>query len=87
MKLSYFQEEMMVKEDPIKTGEELEKEADQENSVTVDRPVDRTQWAFDRPVDRTQQRRNTAQIFDRPHALSKGPSTVARACRQPEAYN
>ena len=43
VKLSYFQEEMMVKEDPIKTGEELEKEADQENSVTVDRPVDRTQ--------------------------------------------
>ena len=52
--LPYFQEEMMVKEDPIKIREELEKEVDQENSVAVDRPV-----------DRTQQRRNVAHIFDK----------------------
>jgi len=45
----------MVKEDPIKIGEEeLEKEAYQEISVAVNRPIGRTQWAFDRPVDRTQ---------------------------------
>jgi len=49
MNLSCFQEEMMVKEDPINIGkEELEKEADQENSATVDRPLDYTQWAIDR---------------------------------------
>jgi len=46
--LSCFQEEMMIKENPIKIGEkELEKEADQENSVAIDR----TQWAIDRPID------------------------------------
>jgi len=36
---------MIVKEDPIKIGEEkeLENEAYQENSVATDMPVDRTQ--------------------------------------------
>jgi len=35
----------MVKEDPIKIGKEevLEKDADQENSVAVDKHVDQTQ--------------------------------------------
>jgi len=42
--LSYFQEEMMVKEDSIKIGEaeEFEKEVYEENSMTVDRPINRT---------------------------------------------
>ena len=44
--------------------------ADQENSVVVDKPV-----------DRTQQKRNTAQIFDRQQTLSTGLSIAARACR------
>ena len=39
---------MMIKENPIKIGKkELKKEADQENSVTIDR----TKWAIDRPID------------------------------------
>ena len=57
---------MMVKEDPTKIGEEEhEKEADQENNVAVDRPV-----------DRTQQRRNEAQIFNRQQTLLTGLSTA-----------
>jgi len=35
VKFSYFQEEMMVKEDPVKIRKELEKEADQELSTTL----------------------------------------------------
>ena len=56
MKLPSFQEEMMVKEDSIKIGEEeeLKKEADHENNVTIDRLVDRTQRAVDTLVNRTQ---------------------------------
>ena len=70
---------MMVKEDPIKLEKKknLEKKRVKENSVTIDKPVDRTQWAVDRPVDRTIQRRNAAQSVDRLSYLSKG----TRACR------
>ena len=56
VKLPSFKEEMIVKEDSIKIGEEeeLKKEADHENNVTVDRLVDRTQRAVDMLVDCTQ---------------------------------
>jgi len=60
VKLHCFEEEMMVKENSIKIREEeLEKKiSDQENSITVDKPVDRTQWMIDTHVDHTQQRRH-----------------------------
>jgi len=63
VKLTCFQEEMMLKEDPIKIEEELGKEKKKANqeTVAVDRPGDCTQRAVDRPVDNTQQRGNPIQ--------------------------
>jgi len=73
--LPYFREEIIVKEGPIKIGEELGK-ADQKNSMAVNRPF-----------DRTQQRRNMAQIFDMQQALLTGLSVAAQDCQQPEVQN
>ena len=58
----------MVKEDPIRLEKKnnLKKKRVKENSV-----------AIDKPVDRTIQRRNAAQSVDRLSHLSKG----TRACR------
>ena len=52
--LPCFQEEMMSKENPIKLENLEKKQIKKENSMAVDRLVDRIQWAVDRPVDRTQ---------------------------------
>jgi len=80
-----FQEEMMVKEDPIKLEKKknLKKKHIKENSMAVYRPIDHTQWVIDRPVDHTQQRRNTVQSVNKQQALSIDWHT----CRQQEAQN
>ena len=81
--LPYFQEEMMSKENPIKLQNLKKKQIKKENSMAVDRLVDRIKWAVNKPVDRTQQRRNTTQMFDMQQTLSIG----SRHYRQPEAQN
>jgi len=72
MKLPYFQEEMMVKKDPIKIEEEEElgKEADQETVSQSTSLSTAHKRVIDRPVDSTQQRRNQDQIFDNHKGLS-----------------
>jgi len=71
--LPCFQEKMMVKEDPIKIGEEKTiKKSRSRNCVTVNKPINCTQRAVDRPVDSTQQRGSADQIFNRHKGLSTG---------------